>query len=109
MMIFHEHIQRNVGAYLELMIGTTTVGLSVFGYLHLLVLLSLYFGWKGTPMTLTICFAAGWLYVVSVFTSRLDENGRLMVFGVTCLALLGLMLVLELLILKRLEHLAETA
>ena len=109
MMIFHEHIQRNVGAYLELMIGTTTVGLSVFGYLHLLVLLSLYFGWKGTPMTLTICFAAGWLYVVSVFTSRLDENGRLLVFGVTCLALLGLMLVLELLILKRLEHLAETA
>ena len=109
MMIFHEHIQRNFGAYLELMIGTTTIGLSVFGYLHLLVLLSLYFGWKGTPMTLTICFAAGWLYVVAVFTSRLDGIARCALFGVTCLVLLGLMLVLELLILKRLGQLAETA
>ena len=109
MVIFHEHIQRHTMGYMELLVGGITITLSVFGYLHLLVLLSLYFGWKGTPMTLTICFAAGWLYVVSVFTSRLDENGRLLVFGVTCLALLGLMLVLELLILKRLEHLAETA
>jgi hypothetical protein len=109
MMIFHEHIQRNVANYLELMIGTTTVGLSVFGYLHLLVLLSLYFGWKGTPMTLTICFAAGWLYVVAVFTSRLDEIGRCTLFGITCLVLLGLMLILQLLILKRLGQLAETA
>ena len=109
MMIFHEHIQRSVANYLELMIGTTTVGLSAFGYLHLLVLLSLYFGWKGTPMTLTICFAAGWLYVVAVYTSRLDEIGRLTLFGITCLVLLGLMLIFQLLILRRLERLAETA
>jgi ABC-type transport system involved in cytochrome c biogenesis permease component len=109
MMIFHEHIPRNVGAYVELIIGTTTIGLSVFGYLHLLVLLSLYFGWKGTPMTLTICFAAGWLYVVAVYTSSLGDEARCGLFGVTSLVLVGLMLVLELLILQRLERLAETA
>ena len=61
MVIVHEHIPRGVMIHVELFVGTLTIGLSVFGYLHLLVLLSLYFGWKGTPMTLTLCFAAGWI------------------------------------------------
>ncbi len=109
MVIFHEHIQRHLMGYMEIMVGTITVTLSVFGYLHLLVLLSLYFGWKGTPMTLTICFAAGWLYVVAVYTSRLGDEARCTLFGITSIALVGLMFILELLILRRLELLAETA
>ena len=108
MMIFHEHVPHDFMSYLEMMIGTTTFGLSVFGYLHLLVLLSLHFGWKGTPMTLTICFAAGWIYVVAVFSSQLNADGRCAVFAVTCLGLIALMLVFQLLILKRLGRLAET-
>ena len=109
MVIFHEHIQRHTMGYMELLVGGITITLSVFGYLHLLVLLSLYFGWKGTPMTLTICFAAGWLYVVAVYTSTLRDESRCTLFGVTSLVLVGLMLILQLLILNRLGQLAETA
>ena len=108
MMIFHEHIQHNLGNDVEMILGTTTIGVSVFGYLTLLVLLSLYFGWKSIPMTLTICFGAGWLYVVAVYTSRLDGGMRCALFAVTSLAIVGLMIVFHLLILKRLAQLAET-
>ncbi|MEI8017123.1 MAG: hypothetical protein WCH39_02935 [Schlesneria sp.] len=108
-LIFHEHIQRHTMGYMELLIGAATVALSVFGYFHLLVLLSLYFGWKGTPMTLTICFAAGWLYVVAVYTSSLGDKARCTLFGITSMALVGLMFILEMLILRRLGKLAETA
>jgi ABC-type transport system involved in cytochrome c biogenesis permease component len=106
MIIFHEHMPRDAGNILEVIIGTATIGMSVFGYLHLLVLTSLYFGWKGTPMTLTICFAAGWIYVVAVFTSRLDGFSRCALFVGTSLAIVGLMIVFQLMILKRLERLA---
>ena len=108
MMIFHEHVQGNFMTYFEMIVGTLTIGLSVFGYLHLLVLLSLYFGWKGTPMTLTICFAAGWLYVVAVFSSQLADSSRCVLFIVTSLAIVGLMAVFQTLILNRLGKLAET-
>jgi|GEM_PF-6421137 len=108
MLIFHEHVT-DLRSRLEVIMGTATIGTSVFGYLHLLVLLSLYFGWKATPMTLTICFGAAWLYVVTVFRYGFDFEARIVVFGITLVLICGVMVVLQQLILQRLERLAETA
>jgi hypothetical protein len=108
MLILHEHIRHSLVMDLEMIIGTLTIGISVFGYLNLLVLLSLYLGWKSTPMTQTIWLASGWLYVVSIFTSRNDAGPRCAVFALTSLAIVGLMVVFQLLIVKRLGQLAET-
>lgn len=108
-LIFDEHIPRELLIPAELLVGTLTIGLSVFGYLHLLVLLSLYFGWKGTPMTLTLCFAAGWFYVTTVFASRLGIELRCGLFAMTSVVLLGIMWVLQRRILGRLAQLAEIA
>ena len=109
MLIFHKHIPRELMVHVELFVGTLTIGLSVFGYLHLLVFLSLYFGWKGTPMTLTLCFAAGWIYINTVFTSRLGIGARCGLFALTSVALIAFMLISQRWILRRLANLAETA
>lgn len=94
---------------LELLIGSVTVGVSIFAYLHLLALMSLYFDWKATPLTLTISFATGWVYVLSVFSMRLNVEERCGVFILTSLAWLGLIAVLQYRIVQRLRELAETA
>jgi hypothetical protein len=109
MMTFHEHIPHSFAAYAELIIGTTAFGASVFGYLHLLVLLSLYFGWKATPMTLTICFVLGWLTVATTFTHIRTDETRCLVFLLMTLLICGVILWIRRLILTRLQVLAETA
>jgi hypothetical protein len=93
----------------ELLVGSMTVGVSIFAYLHLLVLMSLYFGWKGTPLTLTISLASGWFYVITVMTMRLSDLGRCGIFGLTSLIWLAVMAALQILIVRRLTELAELA
>ncbi|MBS0201781.1 MAG: hypothetical protein JSS49_02690 [Planctomycetes bacterium] len=94
---------------IELLIGSLTVGVANFAYLHLLVLMSLYHGWKATPLTLTIYFALAWVYVFSVFTSRMNLTTRCAFFLFTALVLAAVMMVLQLLIIRRLTKLGETA
>ncbi|HEY0981017.1 hypothetical protein [Schlesneria sp.] len=94
---------------MELMVGTVTVAMSVFGYLHLLILMSLYIGWKAIPATLTICFMAGWFYVISIFTARMDVYARCGAFFGTSVVITVVIWVLRGKILHRLEVLAETA
>lgn len=108
MVIAHEHMPRHFMMYLELFIGTATIALSVLGYLHLLVLLSLHFGWKATPMALTVCFACGWMFVAATFQSQLSDVGRCSLFAITSAVIVGLMVVFQLQILNRLRFLAAT-
>ena len=108
MLVLHDHVN-SLWDRMEVVVGTMTIGFSVFGYLHLLVLLSLYFGWKGTPMTLTVCFAAGFLYVSGVYGSRMQAAERCGAFVFTTLMICVVMFVLQQLILRRLTELAETA
>ena len=103
----HESTSFNLA--LELLIGSLTVGVSVFAYLHLLVLMSLYYGWKATPLTLTISFAAAWVYVQVAFEVGLDLWERCAAFGGTCVVLVLVMVALQFLIVRRLRVLAETA
>jgi len=91
----------------EVLMGSITVGLAVFAYLHLLVLMSLHYGWQATPLTLTISFAAGWLYVMTIFnTPGLQTHS---IFAATCVILALVMAALQFLIVRRLGVLAETA
>jgi hypothetical protein len=108
MLILHEHMKGWDDRF-EIVAGSLTIGLSVFGYLHLLVLLSLYLGWKGTPLTLTVSFAAGWIYVASVFTSRLGIGVRTGLFAATSLLLCLIMFAIQYLTIRRLEQLAAEA
>lgn len=94
---------------LELLVGSLTVGVSVFAYLHLLVLMSLHFGWKATPMTLTISFAAAWIYVVTAFSTSMGVGERCGAFVATCVLLGLVMVALQFAIVRRLRVLAETA
>lgn len=103
------HENTNVGLAIELVIGSLTVGVSVFAYLHLLVLMSLHFGWKATPLTLTVSFAAAWVYVQIAFEFGWDLSERCAAFGATCVALVLVMAALQFLIVRRLRVLAETA
>jgi len=107
MMIFHEHVQHSLDGDSEIILGTITVGVSVFGYMSLLVLLSLHFGWKSIPLTLTVCFAAGWLYVVAVYSSIFHTGMRCAAFAATSLTIVSLIIVLQWQIVKRLKQLAE--
>lgn len=109
MLLFHEHMPRQFDIHVELVSGVFAVTLSVLGYLHLLVLMSLYFGWKATPMALTVCFAAGWLFVVATFQSRLGILERSALFAMTGVVLVGVIILLQMLILNRLEELAASA
>ena len=73
MFLVHKNIQGFMN-YVEVIIGAASFGISVFGYLNLLVLLSLYFGWKlPRRWALTICFTMGFFYVSS---SKASIDGR---------------------------------
>lgn len=103
-LIFHDGI--DIEGSLELVIGSLTIGLSIFAYLHLLVWLGLRFGWQATPLTLTVCFATGWLYVVGFVPWR-DANWiRIGLFLFTCLVLLLISWGLNRTIVRRLTVLA---
>jgi ABC-type transport system involved in cytochrome c biogenesis permease component len=103
------HENTNWELAVELLIGSLTVGVAVFGYLHLLVLMSLHYGWKATPLTLTITFTAGWIYVRSTFDWRIAVTGRCVIFVLTSCLLAAVMIGLQLLIVRRLRILGETA
>ena len=103
-LILHGHLATDDS--LELIVGSLTIGLSIFAYLHLLVLLGLKFGWQATPMTLTVCFAAGWLYVVGLVPWRSTSWERIGLFVFTCLVLLILSYGLNRKIVRRLTTLA---
>lgn len=106
-LLFHEHIDRS-GQW-EISLATITTSLAIFGYLHLLTLLSLYFGWKSIPLTLTTCFGAGWMYVYAVFVSQASFDSRCVIFGATCVVFVGMILAFQCLIVRRLSRLAEIA
>ena len=103
------HENTSFSLALELLIGSLTVGVSVFAYLHLLVLMSLYYGWKATPLTLTISFATAWVYVQVAFELGLNVWERCGAFAATCLFLGLVMAALQFEIVRRLRGLAETA
>ena len=105
--IVHEHTRFDMA--MELLIGSATIGISVFAYLHLLMLMSLYFGWKATPLTLTISFATGWIYAVSIDSAPWTVVLRCTVFGLTSLVWLLVIAGLQFLIIRRLKELAETS
>lgn len=94
---------------IELVIGSLTVGVAIFAYLNLLVLMSLFHGWKATPLTLTISFALAWVYVQTAFTSRMNLMARCGLFFVTAMILAVVMVMLQFLIVRRLSKLGETA
>lgn len=100
---------RSAEMTLELFAGTAAVSFSVAAYLHLLVLLSLYFGWQATPLSLTACLAAGWVYVTAFVPWNVSHWDRVVIFVVTIGVLVGIILGLQLLILRRLSALAATA
>ncbi|MDX1970059.1 MAG: hypothetical protein SFV23_22990 [Planctomycetaceae bacterium] len=95
-------------AKVELTIGSLTFGVGILAYLQLLVLLTLYFGWQATPLTLTICFAAGWVYVIAVHATRWSTSTRCVFFVATWLVLAGVIVFLWRLSLARLRELAAT-
>lgn len=101
-LIFHEHVTDSQ-MRMELAIGSVTTGIAVFAYLHLLVLLSLHFGWTATPMTLTACFTAGWLYMAVIF-KYLSIEQQNVALVITSLVLFGAMFGLQRLILRRLAQ-----
>ena len=103
-LIFHENVN-DWNQRIELLIGTFTIGVSVFGYLVLLALLSLDFGWKATPMALTICFTAGALYVRCIDFSW-SYDSRWILFLFTDLLIAALTCWFHMLIVKRLTQLA---
>lgn len=103
------HPNSRMDMAIELLIGSVTVGLSVLAYLHLLALMTLYYGWQATPLTLTISFAAGWMYVVTMFTYRWGLEARCFMDLFTCMVLVATMAGLQALIVRRLRTLAEIA
>ncbi len=106
--ILHEHV-KDWDQRLELLTGAMLTGVGIFAYLHLLVLLSLYMGWSATPMTLTVSFAAGWLYVYCTYSGRFGPLSTSIWFVVSAFLFLGVLAVLQLLILRRLAALGATA
>lgn len=107
MIVFHENVT-NWDQRMEVITGSALTGVAILAYLHLLVLLSLYLGWTATPMTLTVSFAAGWLYVAVVYSSRLAISEIIGVLALTIFVLLAVMMVLQQFILRRLTELAGT-
>lgn len=77
--------------------------------LHALALLSLYLGWKATPLTVTVSVALGYCYVAYLVPWRSPIPARLVLFAVTCCVLAGVMLFLQRLVLRRLGELAGSA
>jgi hypothetical protein len=94
---------------MELVAGSMLMGVAIFAYLHLLVLFSLYMGRSATPMTLTVSFAAGWLYVYGTYSQRISTTGAIMWFMFSTLVFFGVIAALQRSILHRLESLAATA
>lgn len=107
MLIFHDYVF-DFWVRVEITVATLSFAVGVFGYLSLLVLLSLYFGWKATPMALTICFTAGFFYVSSI-SFGLSDKFRLTAYVVTDLAIVVLTWWFQKRIVKRLIQLAEIA
>lgn len=105
MLMFHENI-RGFMNYVELIVGTASLGIAVFGYLHLLILLSLYFGWMATPVAMTLCLGAATLYFERVQFQWSIEY-RCAVYLLTDVAIVALMCLFQRLITKRLKQLAE--
>lgn len=100
----HDHMQSN--SSVEILTGTLTITLSVAAHLHLLVLMSLYFGWQATPLSLTACLAAGWVYITACVPWRGTSWDRGAMFVVTMGLLVGIIFWFRALILRRLRELA---
>lgn len=109
MLFLHEHVPNDFFIRLELIVGSLAVGAAIFSYLHLLALLTLYIGQKAIPLTISSCIAAGWLYVVTIFNSQWNTPARCVIFLITPVALFGLIVIFQRLILRRLAVLAATA
>ncbi|WP_010581870.1 hypothetical protein [Schlesneria paludicola] len=105
MILFHEGIP-DLMSRVEIVIGTMSFGISVFAYLQLLVLLSLYFGWAATPISLTVYLTTTAFYLSKINFSHSIESRCLMSLF-TDLAIVLLMCWFQRRILKRLNQLAE--
>lgn len=99
-------IHQGADTVLELLGGALTIEVAAIAYLHLLVLMTLYVGWQATPLTLTLCFAAGFVYVTSAYSLRWNTASLNVVFGFTLVLLIVTACGLQLLIVRRLTHLA---
>lgn len=106
--LFHPNV-RELDRQLELIVGSMLTGVAVFAYLHLLVLLSLYLGRSAVPMTITVCFALGWLYVYLTYHGPNHVWSTIGWFVFSMFVFAGVMAMLQAFILRRLNDLAATA
>ncbi len=107
-LLFHEHVT-DWNRRLELATGSLLTGVAIFAYLHLLVLFSLYMGRSATPMTLTVSFAAAWLYVYCTYSRSISTETAVIWFLFSVMVFFGVIVGLQQLILRRLSTLAASA